>query len=65
MCTVAQIIGGGFSAGENKLNVTPGWGSRSEAVFLSALHLKTTDPLQFHSNTTESFLTGDESLWQT
>lgn len=24
LCTVAQIIGGGFSAGEGKLKVTPG-----------------------------------------
>lgn len=25
VCAVAQIIGGGFSAGEGKLKVTPGW----------------------------------------
>lgn len=40
MCAVAQIIGGGFSAGEGKLKVTPGWKARHDAVFLSALQLK-------------------------
>lgn len=65
MCSVAQIIGGGFSAGEGKLKVTPGWKARHEAVFLSALHRNTTDRLQFYGNTSESSLTGEESLWQT
>lgn len=37
LCTVAQIIGGGFSAGEGKLKVTPGWRARRVAHFLSAL----------------------------
>ncbi len=40
MCAVAQIIGGGFSAGEGKLKVTPGWKARRDAFFLSALQLK-------------------------
>lgn len=66
MCSVAQIIGGTFSAGVGKLKVTPGWKTRHEAVFLSALHRKTTDRRHFHGNTSESSLTeGEESLWQT
>lgn len=66
VCAVAQIIGGGFSAGEGKLKVTPGWKARHDAFLLSALQLKTTDPLQFHRSTSESSLTGGvESLWQT
>lgn len=40
LCTVAQIIGGGFSAGEGKLKVTPGWRARRAAHFLSALGMK-------------------------
>lgn len=40
VCAVAQIIGGGFSAGEGKLKVTPGWEARHDASFLSALQLK-------------------------
>lgn len=40
VCAIAQIIGGGFSAGEDKLKVTPGWKARHDAVFLSALQLK-------------------------
>lgn len=40
VCAVAQIIGGGFSAGEGKLKVTPGWRARHDAFFLSALQLK-------------------------
>lgn len=39
-CAVAQIIGGGFAAGESKLKVTPGWNTRHDAFFLSALELK-------------------------
>lgn len=37
---VAQIIGGGFAAGEGKLKVTPGLKARHDAFFLSALQLK-------------------------
>lgn len=40
VCAIAQIIGGGFSAGEGKLKVTPGWKARHDAVFPSALQLK-------------------------
>lgn len=40
LCTAAQIIGGGFSAGEGKLKVTPGWRARRDAHFLSALGLQ-------------------------
>lgn len=40
VCAVAQIIGGGFAAGEGKLKVTPGWKARHDAFFLSALQLK-------------------------
>lgn len=66
VCAVAQIIGGGFSAGEGKLKVTPGWKARHDAFFLSAFQLKTTDPLQFHRSASESSLTGGaESFWQT
>lgn len=43
-CALAQIIGGGYSAGEGKLKVTPGWKARHDAFFLSALQLKTTEP---------------------
>ena len=64
MCAAAQIIGGGFSAGEGKLKVTPGWKARHDAFFLSALLLKTTGPLQFHGCTGESSRTGG-AFWQT
>lgn len=40
LCTLAQIIGGGFSAGEGQLKATPGWRARRVAHFLSALGLK-------------------------
>lgn len=65
-CTVAQIIGERFSAGESKLKVTPGWKARREPVFLSALHLK----LQtLYSSTVPqagaSLNGGAESFWQT
>lgn len=40
LCTVAQIMGGGFSAGGGKRKVTPGWRARRAAHFLSALGLK-------------------------
>lgn len=37
LCAAAQIMGGGSSAGEGKLKVTPGWRARRGARFLSAL----------------------------
>lgn len=40
LCGTAQIMGGGFSAGESKLKVTPGRRARRVARFLSALGLK-------------------------
>lgn len=41
LCGAAQITGGGCSAGEGKLKVTPGWRARRGARFLSALTLPT------------------------
>lgn len=65
MCALAQIIGGGFSAGEGKLKATPGWGSRHDASFLSALRLK----LQTHCrcrSANESSLSGRaRGFWHT
>lgn len=40
LCGTAQIMGGGFSAGEGKLKVTPGRRARRDARFLPALGLK-------------------------
>ncbi len=66
LCAVAQIIGGGFSAGEGKLKVTPGWKARHDAFFLSALQLKLQTLYSSLRSTSESSLTGAaQSLWQT
>lgn len=58
MCAVAQIIGGGFSAGEGKPKVTPGWKARHDAFFLSALQLKLQTLYSLLRSTSESSLTG-------
>lgn len=57
VCVVAQIIGGGFSAGEGKPRLTPGWRARHDAFFLSALQLKL-QTLYSSRSTSESSPTG-------